>query len=124
MRPQNDERGLTESVQHAVLFPLLMLVTLGIIQTGIWLHGHHVAERAATAGADLARGRLGSVTDARATAGRLAAAGGLEDVTVRVRRAGGVVEVEVSGRAPLILDLGLSRISERASAPVEKATRP
>jgi hypothetical protein len=34
-----DERGLSESVQWAVLWPALMLVTLGIIQAGIFLHG-------------------------------------------------------------------------------------
>lgn len=35
-----DERGLSESVQHAVIFPVLMLLTLGVIQAGIWIHGH------------------------------------------------------------------------------------
>ena len=44
-----DERGLSESTQWAVLFTLLMLVTLGLIQAGIVLHGRNVAQRAATA---------------------------------------------------------------------------
>jgi Flp pilus assembly protein TadG len=119
-----DERGLSESVQHAVILPVLMLATLGIIQAGIWVHGHTVAARAATAAADVARGTRGTPTDARQLATRLAGAGGLSAVTVGIQRSAGTVEVTVSGRAPLMLDLGLGRISERATAPIERVTQP
>jgi Flp pilus assembly protein TadG len=122
-RPR-DERGLSESVQYAVIFPLLMLVTLGVIQAGIWIHGHSVASRAAAAGVDIARGSTGQAAAARDTATRLANAGGLHDVTVQATRTGATAEVVVTGRAPLILDLGLARITENASAPVERATNP
>jgi hypothetical protein len=40
-----DERGLSESVQWAVLWPALMLLTLGIIQAGIFLHGRNGEQR-------------------------------------------------------------------------------
>jgi hypothetical protein len=119
-----DQRGLSESVQHAVIFPVLMLITLGVIQAGIWIHGHSVAGHAAAAGVDIARGSYGSVDEARATATALATAGGLHDVTVQARRAGGNAEVVVSGSAPLMLDLGLARITEHATSPLEKVTRP
>ncbi len=119
-----DERGLSESVQYAVIFPLLMLLTLGVIQAGIWIHGHTVASRAAAAGVDIARGSTGQTGEARETATRLAVAGGLHDVIVQTTRSGTTAEVVVSGRAPLILDLGLARITEHASAPVERATNP
>ncbi len=124
MISKRNERGLSESVQHAVIFPVLMLVTLGVIQAGIWVHGHTVAARAAAAGADIARGSYGSAAQGRETAARLASAGGLSDVTVDARRGGTQVEVVVNGRAPLMLDLGLATITEQASAPVERATRP
>lgn len=119
-----DQRGLSESVQHAVIFPVLMLITLGVIQAGIWVHGHSVASRAAAAGADIARGSYGSTAEARGTAAKLAGAGGLHDVTVETRRSGSDVEVVVSGRAPLMLDLGLARITEVATTPLEKVTSP
>ena len=124
MSSPRNERGLSESVQYAVIFPLLMLVTLGVIQAGIWVHGHSVASRAAAAGVDIARGSTGQATEARETATRLATAGGLHDVSVQATRSGATAEVVVSGRAPLILDLGLARISEDATAPVERATNP
>ncbi|MDN5565044.1 MAG: pilus assembly protein, partial [Luteococcus sp.] len=47
-----DERGLSESLQWAVLLPVVMLTVLGIIQSGIWLHGRSVAANAALAGAE------------------------------------------------------------------------
>jgi Flp pilus assembly protein TadG len=121
---KHNERGLSESVQHAVIFPVLMLVTLGIIQAGIWVHGHTVAEHAAAAAVDVARGSYGSTAEAHDRAARLATAGGLNDVNVDVRRSGGQAEVVVSGRAPLMLDLGLARITEQASAPLERVTQP
>src|SRR3954451_3136700 len=95
---KRSERGLSESVQHAVIFPVLMLVTLGIIQAGIWVHGHTVAARAAAAGADIARGSYGSTTEAREASVRLANAGGLDDVSVETQRSGTQVQVIVSGR--------------------------
>ena len=124
MISRRNERGLSESVQHAVIFPVLMLVTLGIIQAGIWVHGHTVAEHAAAAAVDIARGSYGSAAEAQDRAVRLATAGGLSDVNVDVRLSGGRAEVVVSGRAPMMLDLGLARIAEHASAPLERVTQP
>ena len=118
------ERGLSESVSYALIWPLLMLVTLGVIQAGIWIHGRNVALRAAAAGADAARGSYGSAAEATEIAHDLAAAGGLQSVSVVVRRRPAQVDVTVSGRAPVMLDLGLARISEMASAPVERITPP
>ena len=59
-RLSRDQRGLSQSVQYAVIFPALMLTTLGIIQAGVWIHGEDVAQRAANAAADAARGSHGS----------------------------------------------------------------
>jgi len=119
-----DERGLSQSVQYAVILPALMLVTLGIIQAGVWIHGHNVAIRAANAGADIARGSYGTAAEARAAAMTLAETGGLRDVQIDVERATDGVTVSVSAGAPLIFDVGLGRIRETARAPVERATPP
>lgn len=119
-----DERGLSESVQWAVLWPALMLLTLGIIQAGIFLHGRNVAQRAATAAVDVARGSHGSAADAQHLAANIATSAGLKDILVRVQRNGTTVSADVSATAPMIFDLRLGRISETASAPLERVTVP
>ena len=55
-KPPRSDRGVSESVQYALIWPVLMLATLGIIQSGIWLYSRNVALRAAIAAADTARG--------------------------------------------------------------------
>jgi Flp pilus assembly protein TadG len=119
-----DERGLSESVQWAVLWPLLMLLTLGIIQAGIFLHGRNVAQRAATAAADVARGSYGSAADAEHLGESIASSGGLKSVSVRVQRTGTTVTADVSAYPPMIFDLDLGRINETAVAPLERVTQP
>ena len=101
-----------------------MLTTLGIIQAGVWIHGQDVAIRAANGAADIARGSYGTEAEARAWGGELASAGGLQEVEVTVSRGAARVDVTVSAAAPTILDVGLDRISETASAPVERVTQP
>jgi Flp pilus assembly protein TadG len=119
-----DERGLSESVQWAVLWPLLMLLTLGIIQAGIFLHGRNVAQRAATAAIDVARGSHGSAADAEHLGESIASSGGLKSVSVRVQRTGTTVTADVSAYPPMIFDLDLGRINETAVAPLERVTQP
>ena len=119
-----DERGLSESVQWAVLWPLLMLLSLGIIQAGIFLHGRNVAQRAATAAVDAARGSYGSAGDAEQLGATIAGSGGLRNISIRVRRTGSTVTAEVTAYPPMIFDLDLGRINETAAAPLERVTRP
>jgi Flp pilus assembly protein TadG len=119
-----DERGLSESVQWAVLWPALMLLTLGIIQAGIFLHGRNVAQRAATAAVDAARGSYGSAADAEHLAANIASSGGLKNISVRVQRTGATVSADISANAPMIFDLRLGRINETATAPMERVTVP
>ena len=123
-RPHHDERGLSESVQFALVWPVLMLVTLGILQAGIWLHARNVAHRVVTAAVDAARGSAGSVDEAHQLGMDLARAGGLEDVTLEVSRGPRSVTATVSGEAPVLVDLGLGRVRETVSAPLERVTPP
>ena len=101
-----------------------MLVTLGIIQAGIFLHGRNVAQRAATAAVDAARGSYGTPADAEHLAVSIASAGGLKDVSVRVQRTATTVNVDIVANAPMIFDLSLGRINETATAPLERVTQP
>jgi Flp pilus assembly protein TadG len=122
--PARDERGLSESVQWAILWPALMLLTLGIIQAGIFLHGRNVAQRAATAAVDTARGSYGSEADAQHLGETIAGSGGLRNISVRVQRTGTTVSADVSANVPMIFDLRLGKISGTATAPVERVTQP
>jgi len=122
--PSRNQRGLSESVQHAVVWPVLLLVTLGIIQAGVWLHARNVAERATSAAVDAARGSFGTAGEAEQLAADLARAGGLQDVSVQVSRDARSVRATLTAQAPLILDLGLGRLAETASAPLERVTPP
>jgi uncharacterized membrane protein len=119
-----NERGLSESVQWAVLWPLLMLLTLGIIQAGVFLHGRNVAQRAATAALDAARGSYGSAGEAERLGTRIAGSGGLRNISVRVQRTGSTVTAHVSGYSPMIFDIDVGRIDETAAAPLERVTPP
>ena len=43
------ERGITDSVQWAILLPVILLTVFGILQVGLWAHGTTVATNAAIA---------------------------------------------------------------------------
>jgi Flp pilus assembly protein TadG len=111
-------------VQFAVVWPVLMLVTLGVLQAGLYLHGRNVAQRAAAAAVDTARGSSGSVQAAREAAAVLARSGGLDGVTVDVVRGPTEVTATVTAASPLLLDLGLGGLHESAAAPRERVTPP
>ena len=119
-----DERGLSESIQLAVVWPVLLLVTLGVVQAGIWLHARDVAGRATSAAVDAARGTGGSTEEGRRVGTDLARAGGLLDVVIEVQRGETAVTATLTAEAPLILDLGLAQIHESAAAPRERVTQP
>jgi Flp pilus assembly protein TadG len=124
VRGSADQRGLSSSTQLAVVFPLLMLLTLGIVQAGLWLHARNVAQRAATAAVDVARGSYGTAGDGEQRARELAGAAGLTDVVVHVDRGPQRVTAQVSAHATLVLDLGLGGIRETASGPRERVSTP
>jgi TadE-like protein len=125
--PYCDQRGLTASTQVAAIFPALMVLMLGLIQAGIWLHARNVAAQAANAAADVARsyqGAYGGTAEPRRTAARIARVGGLEDVAIQISRTQSSVQVTLVARAPLIFDIGLGPLRETATAPVERVTKP
>lgn len=124
LRSPGSERGLSNSLQFAVIMPALMLATFGLVQAGLWLHARNVAAEAVTAAADVARNYDGDPTAARQAAQRIAAVGGLTDVRLAVSRQTRSVSVTIVARPPVMFDLGLGRVSETATAPLERVTTP
>lgn len=115
-----NERGLSESTQWALVLPTLLAVVLGLVQTGVWLHGRTVAMQAASAAADVAASTGTRGIESTATA--IAARGGLTDVTVRTTDSATTVTVTVSGRVPTFFDIGQGRVSGQAVLPREQVT--
>lgn len=110
------QRGVTESTQWAVLAPVFLLLVLGLVQVGVWLHARTVAAQAAATVADL---RSYGSPEAITAGVRVATRGGLEQVSISADTVGDVVVVTVSGRAPLFFDVGQGVIVEKAVMPRE-----
>lgn len=118
-----NQRGVAESTQWAILLPTLLLLVLGLVQTGVWLYSRTVAAQAAAVTADLrATGPMAEAA-ARLAGERVAAKGGLQQVEISVATADGHLVVTVSGRAPLFFDVGQGLVIERAVLPLEQVTR-
>jgi Flp pilus assembly protein TadG len=111
------QRGASESTQWAVLTPVLLLLILGLVQLGVWLHARTVASQAAATVADLS---ANGDSDAVAAGRRVADAGGLEQIAITTEVRSGVVVVTVNARAPMFFDIGQGNITERAVLPLEQ----
>jgi len=118
-RPRPDERGLSESVQWAVLAPLVLLALLGVVHAGILLHGRSVATNAALAGAE-AQALSGATAGVGERVAREVAQGnGLREVQVATGTRDGEVWVQVRGRVDSFLAGRPSRVDSTAWMPRE-----
>lgn len=113
------ERGMSESIQWAVLLPVLLLGVLGIIQAGIVLHARTAAHHAALAGAE-AQSLSGQGSGvAERVARDVASQAGLLDVQVRVGGAGQVA-VDVEARVDSFFPIGPRTVHAHAEMPREE----
>lgn len=122
--PSRDERGVNESLQWALVVPVVLLVVLGLLQTAVWLHARQAAREAAVAAAEAE-----AVLQPQPRAGERAALeitriAGLREVDVAVQHGPDLITVTVTGRPPLIIDIGPIRVDERAVISPERVTRP
>jgi Flp pilus assembly protein TadG len=111
-----NQRGFSESTQWAVLTPVVLLIVLGLVQLGVWLHARTVAGQAAATVADLS---ASGAADAVGAGQRVAATGGLQQVSITTAIKKDLVVVTVTGRAPLFFDVGQGQIVEQAVLPRE-----
>ena len=118
------DRGMSGSVQWAILVPVILLTVLSAIQVGLWAYGRTVASHAAIAAAEEAALLGASEADARALGTEIASGGGLTDIQVQLVVDANNARATVRGRMPTFVDLGQTRVSEQATRPREQVTRP
>lgn len=112
-----NQRGFSESTQWAILTPVVLVLVLGLVQLGVWLHARTAAGEAAATAADLQAAGLPHAVEAGE---RIATAAGLRSVTITSETDQEVVVVTVTGRAALFFDVGQGMIQERAVSPRER----
>ncbi|EDX21199.1 conserved hypothetical protein [Streptomyces sp. Mg1] len=127
MRGDSD-RG-ESSIQMAIVFPLILLVTVAVVQASMWVYARNIALTAAREGVAAARTYQApegaGVARATETLGRIAG-DSLAGSTVSTTGSSATeVRVTVTGQA-LSLIPGLSglSVSQSASAPRERWTTP
>lgn len=111
---------MSESVQWTLIAPVVLLAVLGLVQVGSWLHARNAAASAALAGAETQSWADAAQGSGAAVAERIASQAGLREVVVRVEQSGGLVAVEVTGRADSFFPIGLTRVRSRALQPMER----
>ncbi|WP_458248844.1 TadE family protein [Streptomyces sp. MAI_2237] len=122
-----EDRGDT-SIQMAIVFPLVLLVTLAVIQASMWYYARQIALTAAREGATAARAYQASPADgaarARSVLGRTAG-DSLRGYSVAASSDGQRVRLIVTGHAlSLIPGIPGLHISQSATGTVERWTNP
>lgn len=129
LRPPRDrgDRG-SATLEITVLFPIVLLLILGVVQGALYYHARDVALAAAADGLTAARSRTGTAEQGRQAAVAFLDRAGGDDVLpgaeVTAVRAGAAATVTVTGHAVSLLPgLPSWSISQVASGPVERFTR-
>ncbi|MGW1768226.1 TadE family protein [Streptomyces sp. NPDC002073] len=119
------DRG-ESSIQMAIVFPFVILVTVAVVQASMWIYARNIALTAAREGVTAARTYQApegtGAARARETLGRIAG-DSLAGSQVSTSSTSTDVQVTVTGHAPSLIP-GLSGISvsQSASAPRERWT--
>jgi Flp pilus assembly protein TadG len=107
-RRLGDERG-TSTASFVILFPLFLFMFMGLVQWGLYFHARSQVAAAAQDAARATQGVDGTVEDGRAVASSLledaTSSGLLDDVTVDVTRADGIVRAQVDAQVRVLVPL-------------------
>lgn len=126
--PGRPERGAA-TLELVVLFPVVLLITFGVIEGALWYHARNVALAAAEEGVRAATGNGGSLTEGLAEARSFAQEAGADGVLsgVAVNGGGGDTEVTITvegSSQSLFPGWSGHRVSQTATGPVERFTGP
>lgn len=107
-RPSGGERG-TSVASFVIVFPLFILLFMGVVQWGLYFHARSHVAAAAQDAVRVAQGVDGTAADGHAVADSLLAdatgSGLLEDVTVDVTRDDGTVRAQVDAEVVVLVPL-------------------
>lgn len=126
-RHLRDERG-TSTASFVILFPLFLFMFMGLVQWGLYFHARSQVAAAAQDAARATQGVDGTPEDGQAVASSLLAdatgSGLLDDLTVDVTRADGVVRAQVDAQVRVLVplpgfDIHVRGISEGAAEEFE-----
>lgn len=118
-----DQRGGSNSISLLVLLPVVLLLIFGGMQITVNQHGKQTALGAAQAGAEAQRVAVAPAGAGDAAARRVAAQGGLDDVQVTVITTATTVTVIVTGKAPVLFDVGtVGRVRASITVPKERVS--
>ncbi|GEM_PF-1372187 len=111
-RSSCDQRGVTRSVELAVLLPALLAAIFMVIVVAVTMHGRSVAQQAAMVGAEHAAFYGAQPEQGRFVAGEIAQRGGLQDLDVQLEVEGAMVTIRVTAWVPNPLGRSFGRVSE------------
>jgi Flp pilus assembly protein TadG len=107
-RRLRDERG-TSTASFVIMFPLFLFMFMGLVQWGLYFHARSQVAAAAQDAARATQGVDGTPEDGHTVASSLledaTRSGLLEDLTVDVTRADGVVRAQVDARVRVLVPL-------------------
>lgn len=119
-----DERGQA-SIEWAIVFPVFLLIILIAVQAAGYYSAKNAAQSAAAACAEHARGEGASAGQGRQSAASIISqSGAMDSYSVGVSASTTQVSCTVAGRAHVIVDLGLGLVSQTATMPKERVSRP
>ena len=126
--PGRPERGAA-TLELVVLFPVVLLITFGVIEGALWYHARNVALAAAEEGVRAATSNGASLADGVAEARSFAQEAGADGVLsgIAVTAGGGDVQVTITvegSSQSLFPGWSGHLVSQSASGPVERFTGP
>jgi len=119
---RDDERGLSTSVQAALLFPFALGLFLALLQWGLVAWAESSALAAAQQGASVAARLDAAAVEGHAAALGVADNGSLTSVTAHVERGARETRATVTGRAVVVL--WPREVSKTIVVNTERVTRP
>ena len=108
-----------------ILFPVLLFMLFGAVQTGLWFHARSIAMSAAQEGARVAASYESTTGEGTTAAHDFAAKAGAKSITVSASSTGTTATVIVSVEAPNLVPFLIPEmpIHQSATMPLERITR-
>lgn len=118
----HDEEGIA-TTEAVLVTPVLLFLTMLVVQFGLWFHAQHVAQAAAEEGARAARAENGSATTGQTRAEVFLDQAGPTIITgraVTATRTANVVTVEIHGRSVNVVPGFTLPVNATATSPIER----